>query len=113
MRMLFLFPFLMACGGAVEDGGSSPSPTTTTATNAPTSTNTGDGCARACERMTITCAALDDPRCDDTCGSMFNSSEEKAAYASCIDALSCDDIKRGVSMNYGPLGECATRAQRH
>jgi hypothetical protein len=99
---------LTACGGSVDASSPAPAP----ATNAPTnSTANGDGCARACDRMTKTCSALQDPRCVESCSSDFSSAEQKDRYAACIDALSCEDIQRGVSMNAGPIGECFTLAR--
>jgi hypothetical protein len=109
MRNLFLCGLavvLASCGGAVEDGAPSPAP----ATNTPNSFSDADGCSRACDRMTKTCAAYRDPQCTSSCAANLHSPEQEDAFASCIDALSCDDIRRGVTMNYGPIGECWSRA---
>jgi hypothetical protein len=106
MRYLFLSILLVACGGAVEDGAPSPAP----ATNAPNSLSQGDGCTRACDRMTNTCSAYQDPRCVESCDSNFTNDEQAATFAACIDALSCEDIRRGAMMDYGPIGECWSRA---
>jgi len=37
---------------------------------------------------------------------------EARSYGTCIEALSCDQIERGVSMNWGPIGECWSKALR-
>lgn len=111
MRYLFLcVGFLIApgCGGAVEDGAPSPAPGS--ATNAPNSVAAGDGCTRACDRMTTTCRAYEDPRCVESCASNFVDEAQAATFAACIDALSCEDIRRGAAMDYGPIGECWSRA---
>jgi hypothetical protein len=108
MRYLFLCVFLAGCGGAVDDGAPSPAP----AKNAPNALpNGGDGCARACDRMTKTCAAYTDPRCAESCASNFDSAEQASTFAACIDELSCEEIVRGASMDYGPIGECWSRAR--
>lgn len=62
--------------------------------------------------MTKTCAAYDDPQCVASCSSNFDAPEEGARFASCIDELSCDEIRRGAFMDYGPIGECWTKARR-
>jgi hypothetical protein len=114
MRYLFLGATLLVagCGGAVDDGAPSPSPSPSSTTNAPNSMASGDGCARACDRMTGTCAAYEDPTCVDSCSASFNTPAKASAFAACIDELSCDDIRRGATMDYGPIGECWTRARR-
>lgn len=115
MRYLFLGGFLAlaapACGGAVEDGASSsPSPVAAPGTNAPSSVTITGGCARSCHRMTETCAAYEDPRCEQNCASSFDTDAQAATFAACIDELSCEDIRRGIMMDYGPIGECWSRA---
>jgi hypothetical protein len=106
-RLSLLCAVLAGCGGAVEDSAPSPAP----ATNAPNSVAAGDGCTRACDRMTSTCRAYEDARCAESCASSFDTDEQAATFAACIDALSCEDIVRGVSMDYGPIGECWSRAR--
>ena len=108
MRYLFLCALLAGCGGAVDDNAPSPAPAATN--NAPNSVSSPDGCARSCERMTKTCAAYEDPRCEESCAKSFDTAEQASTFAACIDALSCDDIRRGITMTYGPIGECWSRA---
>lgn len=108
MRYLFLSAVvtLAGCGGQVDESAPSPAP----ATNAPNSLSSTDGCARSCERMTRTCTAYEDPRCEESCAKSFEEPEQATTFAACIDELSCDDIRRGVAMDYGPIGECWSRA---
>ena len=118
MRASFLLSLLLllgagACGGAIDDASDSPTPAS--GKNAPTSTTPDEGCARACERMTKTCAAWtdDDGACVRSCRSDFGGDGAAAQrYAACLDALPCSEIERGMTMNYGPIGECHTRARR-
>src|SRR5690348_11439738 len=110
MRYLFLgAAMLVGCGGAVDDGAPSPSP----GTNAPSSNSVPnrDGCGEACRRMTVECAAYEDPNCAQSCASNFTSPAQQTTFAECIDALSCEEIQRGATMNYGPIGECWSRAR--
>jgi hypothetical protein len=108
--LLLAFVTLAACGGSVEDSGATkPS---NGSSNAPASTNTGDGCARACDRLK-TCGGLDDPRCAVSCSRDFGGQVDAARrYAACLDALTCAEIQRGMTMDYGPIGECQTKARR-
>lgn len=104
---------VIGCGGRIDEPSDTPTPAS--GTNAPASTPSGDGCTRACERMAKTCDALDDVNgsCTRSCRSDFGSDPEAAArYAACLESLSCADIQRGMSMDYGPIGECFTRARR-
>jgi len=61
--------------------------------------------------MTVACAAYEDPTCEKSCAANFTSPNQQTAFAECIDALSCEEIQRGVTMNYGPIGECWSKAR--
>ncbi len=104
---------LAACGGRIDT--SSEAPPTASGTNNPSSATGADGCVRACERMTTSCDAMDDENgaCVRSCRSdLGGDPEAERRYAACLEALSCEDIRRGMSMDYGPIGECWTRARR-
>jgi hypothetical protein len=60
--------------------------------------------------MTRTCAAYEDPGCAESCASTLHGDEQEAIFAACIDALSCEDLRRGAMMDFGPIGECWSRA---
>jgi len=113
----FLSAAAVACGGQVEpDPGSSGNRPSQAApgTNAPSSTTRKDPCGRVCDRMITQCAAWPSATpesCTADC-TREHAGEPQIAlrYASCIEALSCEDIRRGMTMNYGPLGECWARA---
>jgi hypothetical protein len=109
---LLLSCALVACGGRIDDSGEAP--VAAPASNAPASTTSGDGCTRACDRMTSTCSAIaDDGECLRACRSGLGDDPDAARrYAACLEELSCADIQRGVTMDYGPIGQCFTRARR-
>ncbi|HSO40432.1 MAG TPA: hypothetical protein VLT33_48230 [Labilithrix sp.] len=94
------------CGGKLED-----EPTATiTGENLPKAT-AATGCAGACDRFRA-CDALHDPAsCLRDCAEQFPDPGSAARWGSCITALSCPRIVEGMSMNYGPLGECMSRAK--
>jgi hypothetical protein len=96
-----------ACGGKVED-----SPTATiTGENLPSSTQ-ATGCEGACERFVECNTSVGDrARCVRDCNGEFPDPASAARWGSCIKALSCQRIEDGQFMNYGPLGECASRAK--
>ncbi len=98
---------VVACGGRVEE-----TPTATiTGENLPSSTQSV-GCESACERFLECDTKLDDrASCLRECRSEFPDSAAAARWGTCIKALSCQRIEDGQFMNYGPLGECATRAK--
>ena len=113
-RLIFASPLLVvlaACGGRVDEpaptGTSAPTPGTNSASNARAVT----GCAAACDRFRA-CTSSVEPRdeCLRSCGSEFPDPLRARTYASCIEALSCDEIERGLSMNYGPIGACYSKA---
>jgi hypothetical protein len=106
--LLFFVAAASACGGRVDD----PAPTATTGSNSPTNAPTSTGCARACDRVR-TCATPYEGRdaCVSTCEQDFPDLARAHTYASCIEALSCDEIERGLAMNYGPLGACYAKAR--
>lgn len=99
---VFFSLFLAACGGKVEEEAVA------------TSTDRADGCARACVRMSSTCGAFDASGgdCERSCRAELDDPASAGRYADCIDALSCADIQRGVSMDYGPIGACWSQARR-
>jgi len=95
-----------ACGGKLED----PPTATTTGENLPPAAP-ATGCAGACDRF-LECAALDDrASCMRDCSLQFPDKASAASWGSCISALSCPRIEEGMRMNYGPLGECMSRAK--
>ena len=97
-----------ACGGKTEEQGLAPGSGMNTPTNAEAS---GVGCDRACDRMYATCT--ESPRGRETCASSCASDfDERAAriYGACVGALSCESIERGLSMDFGPIGECWAKA---
>ncbi len=109
----FLCVAATACGGRIDEAADSPAPAP--GTNGPASTSGGDGCTRACDRMTKACAAVKDASgaCLRSCRSDLGDDPDAARrYAACIESLSCAEIERGATMDYGPLGECLTRARR-
>jgi hypothetical protein len=101
-----------ACGGQIE-----PDPGTSRPSQAGTNPNTTtrkDPCGRVCDRMVTVCAAYTSvtaDACAADCTSQYEGDPQAALrYAECIEGLSCDDIRRGMSMDYGPLGACWARA---
>jgi hypothetical protein len=117
MRSLTLASFglvvaVAACGGRVDED---PSPTGTTpgSTNTPSNAPAATGCAGACDRFRECTSAFEDrTECVRDCGREFPDPARARVYASCIQALSCEWIERGLSMDYGPIGECYTKAGR-
>ncbi len=99
----------VACGGKVLED----SPTATiTGENIPPSTQAA-GCQGACERF-VECKVdydLTNRDCLDDCSTEFPDPATAKRWGSCVEALSCQLIRDGQYMNYGPLGECATRAR--
>lgn len=108
--MAFVVVIVAACGGKVDE--QSPSPSSGSATNAPTNAPSGDGCARACDRIYVVCTDHADARdaCARSCGADFDARSARA-YAACIEGLDCATIERGLAMDFGPLGECWERAR--
>ncbi len=99
--VLVVLGFVLAsCGGKVEES----IPAQATATNAPP-----PSCASACERIRA-CTARDDAECERSCGGDLDA-RGGAAYAECVDALSCQTIERGLYMDWGPLGECYAKGR--
>ena len=49
--------------------------------------------------------------CLDDCSTELPDPATAKRWGSCVEALSCQRIRDGQYMNYGPLGECATRAR--
>jgi len=105
---------LAACGGKVEEQGQ-PS-TSAPASNTPRNVVADDGCHRACARI-ASCThdaqgTSDVERCASSCAGDFG---EPGAdiYASCIESLTCEDIQRGLTMDYGPIGACGAKAHGH
>jgi hypothetical protein len=106
LSMLLVVAGLVACGGKTESG----SPSSEPGTNSPTNVSQ-DPCGHACDRIS-TCIG-DKPRnesCVSVCAGFDDSG--RSAYDLCIGALSCKEIQDGLSMNYGPLGECWSRGKR-
>lgn len=105
-----------ACGGQVEpDPGSSNRPSQAApGANAPSSTTRKEPCGRVCDRMITQCAAWPSATpesCTADCTSEHAGEPQVALrYAACIEGLSCEEIRRGMTMDYGPLGECWARA---
>jgi hypothetical protein len=100
-----------ACGGKVDEPAGSSAPAA--GANAPQSTTSGDGCERACDRMAeCTSTAGERSSCVSSCGRDLGDATAALAFATCLEALSCADIERGLSMDYGPIGECFARAHR-
>lgn len=102
---------LASCGGRVDD----PAPTSTSAptpgSNSPSSAPAATGCATACDRFRACTSSFEQrDECVRSCGRDFPDPARARTYASCIAALSCDEIERGLSMNYGPIGECYSKA---
>lgn len=96
-----------ACGGRIEDSPAPPATTTRdSAANVPSAT---PACEAACTRIR-TCTGFEDLDCATDCARRFTP-RGAAAYASCIDALTCETIERGLFMDYGPLGECHQKAR--
>jgi len=98
-----------ACGGRVDD----PAPSSTlpggeaSVSNAKAAT----GCAGACDRFrTCTTSFEGQEACLRSCGREFPDPVRAGTYASCIQALSCDELERGLSMSYGPIGACYAKA---
>ena len=105
--LLFFAASAAACGGRVED----PVPTSTTGSNSPSSAPAATGCEGACDRFRDCTTAFDDREaCVSSCGREFPDPTRALAYARCIQALPCDQIERGLSMNYGPIGACYAEA---
>ena len=100
-----------ACGGRIDEPAGMSAPAT--GTNAPQNAPPGDGCERSCERMaTCTSTTEDRSSCVSSCRREFTDAAAARTFADCLDALSCADLERGLSMDYGPIGECFTKAHR-
>lgn len=98
-----------ACGGKVDDSRSPSTPGADATSNAPLAF----GCAGSCDRFRECTSAFEDrDACVLSCQQEFPDSARARVYASCIQATSCEDLERGLSMNYGPIGECSFRAHR-
>ena len=114
LSVAFLFAAVAAvaaCGGRVDDPAPSSTPGSNTPSNAPTTT----GCAGACDRFhECTPTASDDrDKCISLCAREFSADPAQArTYGSCIQGVSCAELERGLSMDYGPIGECYTQAHK-
>jgi hypothetical protein len=105
--LLFFVVSAAACGGRVDD----PAPPSTTGSNRPSSAPTATGCAGACDRVRACTTPYEDrDTCIGSCGRDFPDPTRALAYASCIEALPCEEIERGLGMNFGPIGECYAKA---
>lgn len=98
------------CGGRVDD----PTPSSLAGSSRSTNVSAaGVGCAAACDRFRECTAAREDrDACIAACVKELPEASEARSYGTCIEALSCDQIERGVSMNWGPIGECWSKARR-
>ena len=105
--LLLVLASIAACGGRVDD----PAPTSSPGSNSPTSTPASTGCAAACDRV-AGCTKPYEPldACIRDCNLQFPDPARAAIYGKCIDALPCDEIERGLGMNYGPFGVCYSKA---
>ncbi len=97
---------LAACGGRIEDP---PAPPATTRASAGNVSSAMPACEDACTRIR-TCTGFEDLDCATDCARRLTP-RGAAAYAACIDELTCETIERGLFMDYGPLGECHREAR--
>ena len=106
--LVFVAP---ACGGKIDEPAGMSAPAT--GTNTPQNAPPGDGCERSCERMaTCTSTTEDRSSCVSACRRDLTDAAAARSFADCLDALSCAELERGLSMDYGPIGECSTKAHR-
>jgi hypothetical protein len=105
---LLFFVAFAACGGRVEDS----APTSTAGSNAPANAPAATGCAGACDHVRACTTPFEErDTCIQECDSQFPDPGRAAIYGSCIEALTCDAIVRGLDMNYGPFGACYSKAR--
>lgn len=108
--LLFAVAAAAGCGGRVDD----PAPSSTPGSNSPSNAPTTTGCAGACDHFHACGPGFDDrERCISSCASEFTDPARARIYGSCIQSVSCAELERGLSMDYGPIGECQTRAKKH
>src|SRR6185295_11814789 len=108
MRLSRLFLLLLiGCGGRAEDGAAGP--TTDTATNS----SAASGCPAGCDHMQSCSSEIDRAQCTQACERDFARAPTSSpdVWGACIVQLSCEDIRRGIQMDYGPIGACYTKAQ--
>ena len=107
--LLFFVASAAACGGRVDD----PAPTTMPGSNSPSNAPASIGCTGACDRVRACMTPFEErDACIRSCDRDFPDPARADIYGSCIEALSCDAIERGLGMNYGPFGVCYTKAGR-
>ena len=72
----------------------------------------GDGgFAGACDRFRDCATSFEDrDACVSSCAREFPDPARARTFASCVEALPCDEIERDLSMNYGPIGMCYAKA---
>jgi hypothetical protein len=105
--LLFVVASAAACGGRVDDS----APTATSGSNAPANAPAATGCAGACDRVRACTTPFEErDTCIQECDSQFPDPVRASIYGSCIEALTCDAIVRGLSMDYGPFGVCYSKA---
>jgi len=110
-RSSFVLPAFLAaaCGGRVDDR----VPTSTPDASIPSDAPTLSGCEEACDRFHACAPSFEDrERCISSCTTDLPDPGRQRAYASCIQSLRCEEIQRGLSMNYGPIGECHSKASK-
>jgi hypothetical protein len=97
-----------ACGGQVDDS----APASKTGSNGPSNAPVATGCAGACDRFRECVSSFDDRGdCVKDCGRDLPDPARAAGFATCLQALSCESIQRGMTMSYGPIGECYAKAR--
>jgi hypothetical protein len=89
---------LLGCGGRVDDGGSTSTPRV--------------GCDGACDHFgACTTPFPGQAACVKTCASEYPDAAQAATYGACIQAVSCEDLQRGLYADYGPIGACHEKAR--
>jgi hypothetical protein len=120
----FLLVAIGACGGAA--GPAEPRPVAAEEEPAPAPADedggldaalakeSDDACTRACARISTCASAEAAEGCEMDCQSSLSNGRGSPAvrYAACLESLSCGDIKKSMSMNMGPAGECYANALR-
>lgn len=96
-----------ACGGKVEPGpsGSPSSPATDAASPR------GAGCEAVCETFRTCGHSTEEPAlCVSSCKRDMPDAERARVYAECVQAIPCGELPRALTMDYGPIGVCYSKA---
>jgi hypothetical protein len=114
-RLVALLAGALACGPSPEaEAPASEEPPPREDLDAALAKDGADTCEAACERLEQ-CPSSDGARfCRDDCGTLLGGGHASPGlrYASCLNAMSCEEILRAVGLAVGPIGRCFVEAER-